>query len=138
MAFDPDVFSATMIPATGNPAGVRVRRLNIGARDPHILPSIPTMIASVPSPVAMLGRWWRDNFTVRRGRTNGDVNLSVGDAGGQEKCTGCGEKLLLHASFSFEVLPFRTQFYGEKLCRRRRICARGDRRRLNLKVRASR
>jgi hypothetical protein len=78
-----------------------MRWRNVLTGHPDVGMSIPTVIALMPDPVAMFPRERWDAFVSRRRRTNSDVDLSVGDAGGEKERAGCAEKLFLHRSFSF-------------------------------------
>jgi hypothetical protein len=117
VAFDPDILAAAMVPATGNPAGVRMRRRDVFTRDPDVGAPVPAVISGVPYPIAMLWRR-RRHYLARPGwRANGDVDLGpgVGGTDTQEQRAGCGEELLLHESFSLELLPNWTQISAGKL-----------------------
>jgi hypothetical protein len=107
VTFYPDVFAVAMLPASSDPASVGVWRLNVFAWNPNIGVAVPTVIAGVPGPIAVL-RWghWND-FAWTRWRADGDVDLSAGTCGSYSEKKGacCGEKLLLHEAFSLETAP---------------------------------
>src|SRR5664280_2118381 len=87
-----------MLPTSGNPVGAGAWRLLIGSGDPDVAVSVPALVASVPAPVAVLGRGWRHDFARMPGRSDGDADLGsgAGYADGEKDGAGCGEDLLLH------------------------------------------
>ena len=76
MAFDPYVFAATMRPMARYPVGVRVWRLGVRTRNPHVVGSVPAVVTGLPDPAGMWG--WRRDFVGRRRWPDGDVDLSAG------------------------------------------------------------
>jgi hypothetical protein len=97
VAFDPNVAIATMVPMTGDPAGLRMWWFDVVAGDPNVLMAVPAMIALVPSPTGML-MWWRGNHFNRvwgRGSDAND-NLGLGIACRQKEETGCSGEEFVH------------------------------------------
>jgi hypothetical protein len=92
--------AAFFAPLARDPDGTRMGRTTVGAGDPDIGVSVPAVIPGHPDPSGMRRRG--DYFNgVRRGWSNTHDDLRVGSADREKECAGCGEKLLLHASFSF-------------------------------------
>jgi hypothetical protein len=81
---------------------MRPRRRYIRSRDPDVMGAVPTVIAGVPRPVAML-RWRRWNALDRpRRRTDADNDLGLGDARCQKEGAGGKGNKFLHCSISSE------------------------------------
>jgi hypothetical protein len=76
--------------------GVGMGWLLIGTGDPDVALSVPAVVAVVPGPVAVLGRWRRDDFAGRRWRPDADGDLGLRDAGAEEESAGAEEEILFH------------------------------------------
>jgi hypothetical protein len=101
VAFDEDIAAVAVGPATLDPAGVRVRGLDVGSGNPDVVFAIPAVIAGVPGPVWMFVRCDRDDFNgARRGRADADDHLCANYAGAQQNDAGGNEELLLHGFLS--------------------------------------
>jgi hypothetical protein len=100
VTFDPDITTRTVSPAAGNPAASTIRRSYIPTGDPDIASPVPTMVASVPGPVAV--RWWRrwNAFAGGRRWAYADDDLRVGNACCEEEATGDGDEDFLHRAIS--------------------------------------
>ncbi len=55
--FHPYIAAATVCPVTVNPASMATGRLSPGTRDPDVISAVPAMVAALPNPAGMRGRW---------------------------------------------------------------------------------
>jgi hypothetical protein len=110
----PDVATTLFTPFAFDPNGSAMGWAGVVTVDPDVSVAIPAVVAGNPDKALVWRR--RDDFDGSRRRwTNADDDLRVGNANRQEEAADCDEKLFLHLSFSFEVLPIRTRLYREKL-----------------------
>jgi hypothetical protein len=102
VAFDPDVPATAAVPVARHPARVRMWRLFIATRNPHIRMPVPAMVPGVPGPVAVL--WWRRRNYLNRARwwgSNPDHDLSArGYSRRQENAPNSCKHLFSHRSSS--------------------------------------
>src|ERR1017187_5056830 len=110
----PDVAAALFTPLAFDPDASAMGWAGVVTVYPDIAVAIPAVVARNPDK-ARVGRRGDDFDGARRRWTNADDDLRVGSANRQEEAADCGEKLLLHLSFSYELLPIRTQLCGERL-----------------------
>jgi hypothetical protein len=77
VAFDPNIATVTLVPVTGDPAGVGVGWFDVGSRDPDVAVTVPAVIAVVPGPTGMLAGYGGNDF-VRSLRGRADANDDLG------------------------------------------------------------
>src|ERR1017187_8392050 len=111
----PDMAAAFLAPVAFNPDSSAMGWAGVVTVYPGIAVAIPAVVARNPDK-ALVWRRGDDFDGARRRWANADDDLRVGNANRQEEAADCDEKLFLHLSFSFQLLPVRTQFRGEKLC----------------------
>jgi hypothetical protein len=87
VAFYPDVAVVVMVPVTGFPAGVGMRRLLVCAWNPDVVVAVPAVVAGVPGPIGVFVRWRRNYLVDRSGWADAYYDLRVGDACGEEDST---------------------------------------------------
>ena len=97
--------AAAMLPASSDPAGMGMRRLDVRAGNPNVVVALPAVVASVPNPVAVLWWKWRTGFDDASGRSDADDNLcACHERCGKYETANGGEYSLLHQSCSFRGL----------------------------------
>jgi hypothetical protein len=94
--FAPDVSVAAVIPATIDPAGMRMGWTFVDSGNPDVSVAVPAVVTRVPSPVAMLGRRWRDTLIDACGWTYADDYLALRNACGEKCGTGYSREEVLH------------------------------------------
>jgi hypothetical protein len=96
MTFGPDIAFTSAVPMTVDPAGVWMRRLLIDTGNPDVAVTVPTMIATMPGPIAMLGwRWW-NNFMRTFRWSNTNDNLGLGNTCDEQNAASDSEEGFLH------------------------------------------
>jgi hypothetical protein len=81
VSFNPDVALTMVVPVTGDPAGVGMRRFHVGPGNPDVCVAVPAMIALVPGPAGVLVGRRRNNLDgARWGWADADDDLRLGDA----------------------------------------------------------
>jgi hypothetical protein len=94
---------------------MRMRWLDIFARNPDVGVAIPAVIAGMPDPVVVFMRRWWDNLVRRRWRTDGDMHLGTCDPYRKYEGAGDNKKVFSHETSLLELLQNRTPVWGEKL-----------------------
>jgi hypothetical protein len=113
-AFDPDVAVAVVVPVAVFPPGVSVGRFYIVAGNPDVLVPIVAVIAVMPSPVGMFVGRGRNALDGAGWRADADDYLGLGDACGENECTGESGEDFFHLAISFGA-ENRTYFSAGKL-----------------------
>jgi hypothetical protein len=106
--------AAFLTPLAFNPDRAVVWRTPIGSVDPDIFVAIPAVVSGNPH-IALVWRGWCYFHWSRGRRADTYDDLSVGGANRKEEGADCGEKLLLHRSFSLNSSRIGRE-YGKRSC----------------------
>ena len=93
-AFHPRPASRRLPPVTGVPAISHMGWTNVAARNPHVAPAVPPIVAATPRPVRMSRRNRGNHLTRRRRRLHARIAIRWGRLGvrrynREDKRTGC-------------------------------------------------
>jgi hypothetical protein len=92
---DPDIAARGAVPVAGNPAGVLIRRSDIGSGNPHVRVAVPAVVSLMPSPVRVLVRGWRHYLVMRCRGPDANVNLCPRGRGNRKDRRKGGSKQVL-------------------------------------------
>jgi hypothetical protein len=92
VALMPDLAAALVTPLAWDPDGSGPGRFGVVALNPDVATAVPAVIAGFPNPIAMGAGWSGNDLDgTRRGRSDTDHNLGIGDARSQDDGSGDSE-----------------------------------------------
>jgi hypothetical protein len=112
-----------MVPMTINPNGVRMWGALVDPGNPDVAVAIPTVIATVPGPITMLGGRRRNDFMRTFRWPNTNDNLGLGNTCGEQDTASDSEEGFLHrAILLITTKQLGHRFMDASCCGSRFIC----------------